>query len=178
MVGGRAVADNGEYAMHLWVHIVLSGGFLQRAALAAATSLILASPLAHAEVYAGKEQQPDIGIKWTPFDKPYDLGMQYLYNQGRTAIATAAGSALATPGALPNVNAQLNALQLFSKWQYSKNLQIRANHWFQRLSTDNWAYDNANAVSSNGVLLAGQPSAGYRANVVSLSLSYLSYSGW
>jgi DmsE family decaheme c-type cytochrome len=63
MVGGRVLADNGEYAMHIWVYIVLSGGFLQRAALAAATSLILASPLAHAEVYAGKASEPDSDAK-------------------------------------------------------------------------------------------------------------------
>ncbi len=33
----------------------------------------------------------------------YDPGLQYLYNQGRTAIDTFAGAALAPPGALPDV---------------------------------------------------------------------------
>jgi len=116
-----------------------------------------------------------LGLKWTPWGKPYDIGIQYLYNQGRTAIDTFAGASLAAPAALPDVNARLNSLQLFGKWQYSKNLAIRANYWYQQLSTDNWSYDNATAVSSNGVLLAGQSSPNYRANVIAVTLTY---TGW
>lgn len=116
-----------------------------------------------------------IGVKWTPFDKPYDAGIQYLYNDGTTAIATAAGAALAQPGALPDVDAQLHSLQVFGKWQVSKHLLLRGNYWFQRLRSDNWSYDNATAVSSNGVLLTGQASPRYEAHVFGLSLSY---TGW
>lgn len=116
-----------------------------------------------------------LGLKWTPWGAAYDLGLQYLYNQGRTAIETFAGASLAPPGALPDVDARLNSLQLYGKWQYSKQLAIRANYGYQKLSTDNWSYDNASATSSNGVLLAGQSSPNYRANVIAITLTY---SGW
>lgn len=116
-----------------------------------------------------------IGLKWTPFGKTFDLGAQYLYNQGRTAIDSFAGAALAAPGPLPDVRARLNSLQLYGKWQYSKNLALRLNYWYQNLSTDNWSYDGATPVSSNNVLLSGQSSPNYRANVIAVALTY---SGW
>ncbi len=116
-----------------------------------------------------------LGLKWTPWGKPYDAGIQYLYNQGRTAIDTFAGSALAAPGALPDVNARLNSLQLYGKWQFTKQLALLANYWYQQLSTDNWSYDNAGMAASNNVLLSGQASPNYRANVIAVALTY---TGW
>lgn len=116
-----------------------------------------------------------IGLKWTPFDKRYDAGIQYLYNQGRTAIDTFAGAALAPPGPLPDVNSRLNSLQLYGRWQFSQNLTLRANYWYQQLSTDNWSYDNAGMAASNNVLLSGQSSPNYRANVIAVALTY---TGW
>jgi hypothetical protein len=115
------------------------------------------------------------GANWKPADKPYSGGLQYLYNQGVTAISQGAGSALTAPTAIPNAKSTLNSLQLFGKWQYSKNIVLRANYWFQKLRTNDWAYDNANAVSSNNVLLTGQQSPNYTANVFGLSIAY---TGW
>ena len=116
-----------------------------------------------------------IGAVWKPSDKPYDGGIQYLYNQGTTAISTAAGPALTAPTGIPNAKTTLNSLQIFGKWQYSKNIMLRANYWYQRYRTSDWAYDNATPVSSNNVLLTGQSSPNYTANVVGFSVSY---TGW
>ena len=116
-----------------------------------------------------------IGAVWKPSDKPYDGGIQYLYNQGTTAISTAAGPALTAPTGIPNAKTTLNSLQIFGKWQYSKTIVLRANYWYQRYRTSDWAYDNATPVSSNNVLLTGQSSPNYTANVVGFSVSY---TGW
>lgn len=56
-----------------------------------------------------------------------------------------------------------------------ENLALRLNYWYQNLSTDNWSYDGATPVSSNNVLLSGQSSPNYRANVIAVALTY---SGW
>lgn len=113
-----------------------------------------------------------LGANWKPDGRPFDLGFQYLYNQGTTEIGISAGPALAQPSALPDVKSRLNSFQLYGRWQYSKSLLVRANYWYQRLVTDNWSYDDTSPVSSNGVLLTGQSSAEYRANVFGVSLTY------
>jgi hypothetical protein len=52
---------------------------------------------------------------------------------------------------------------------------LRANYWFQKLRTNDWAYDNANPTSSTNMLLTGQQSPNYTANVFCISIAY---TGW
>ena len=70
---------------------------------------------------------------------------------------------------------KLHSLQLFGRWQYTKNLLFRANYWYQRYRATDWAYDNATPWSSNNVLLAGQPSSSYTAHVFGISVAYMNW---
>lgn len=128
--------------------------------------------------YVGSRTTDNIfgmGANWKPDGKPYEGGVQYLYVRGSTATSTAAGPALAAPIPIPDANSTMNSFQLFGKWQYSKNVLLRANYWFQRFSSNDWAYANATPVSSNNVLLTGQSPADYTANVFGISIAY---TGW
>jgi MtrB/PioB family decaheme-associated outer membrane protein len=121
------------------------------------------------------------GLDWKPEGKPYSAGVQYLYNDGVTALSLAPGPAfgvaqgLALPTAIPDAKNTLNSLQIFGRWQYSKNLLFRANYWYQHFSARNWAYDNATPTSSNNVLLTGQSSGSYNANVFGISVAYTNW---
>jgi predicted porin len=115
------------------------------------------------------------GFDWKPLGKPYSAGAQYLYNDGITAISLAAGPALTAPLPIPDAKNTLNSLQIYGRWQYSKNLLFRANYWYQHLRADNWAYDNATPTSSNNVLLTGQSSGSYTANVFGISVAYTNW---
>jgi hypothetical protein len=115
------------------------------------------------------------GLDWKPEGKPYSAGVQYLNNDGITALSLGAGPALAAPLPIPDAKNTLNSLQIFGRWQYSKNLLFRANYWYQHLRADNWAYDNATPTSSNNVLLTGQSSGSYTANVFGISVAYTNW---
>ena len=116
------------------------------------------------------------GFDWKPGDKPYTMGVQYLYNRGVTATSVAGGPALTPPPtAIPDVNNTLNSLQLYARWQYSKNIVLRANYWYQHYRSQDWAFDNATPTSTNNVLLTGQPSPTYTANVFSVSVGYTNW---
>jgi MtrB/PioB family decaheme-associated outer membrane protein len=116
------------------------------------------------------------GLDWKPEDRPYSAGVQYLYNEGLTAISPQSGPALTPPSApIPDVKNKLHSLQLFGRWQYTKNLLFRANYWYQRYRATDWAYDNATPWSSNNVLLTGQPSSSYTAHVFGLSVAYMNW---
>jgi hypothetical protein len=116
-----------------------------------------------------------VGLNWRPEGKPYDAGIQYLYNEGRTSYSLAAGPAIPASLPVPDVNNTLHSLQLFGKWQYSKNLLFRGNYWYQHYRSRDFAFDNAVAWASNNVLLTGQPSPSYNANVFGISVAY---TGW
>ena len=115
------------------------------------------------------------GLDWKPEGKPYSAGVQYLYNEGVTAISLAAGPALTAPLPVPDATYTLNSLQVFGRWQYSRNVLFRANYWYQHLSARNWAYDNATPTSSNNVLLTGQTSGSYTAHVFGISVAYTNW---
>jgi MtrB/PioB family decaheme-associated outer membrane protein len=116
------------------------------------------------------------GLDWKPEGRPYSAGVQYLYNEGITALSPQSGPALTPPsGPIPDVKNKLNSLQLFGRWQYSRNVMFRANYWYQRYRSTDWAFDNATPWSSNNVLLTGQPNASYTAHVFGISVAYTNW---
>jgi hypothetical protein len=115
-----------------------------------------------------------LGMRYQPADRRYDAGVQYILSDGTGETRLATGPGLtATP--VPDTRTKLHSLQVFRKYQYSKNIAIRANYWYERLRTDDWAFDGATPTSSNNVLLTGHMSPNYGAHVVGVSLSY---TGW
>ncbi|MCC6195628.1 MAG: MtrB/PioB family decaheme-associated outer membrane protein [Burkholderiales bacterium] len=123
-----------------------------------------------------------LGLNFKPADKKYDVGMLYIFSDGKGVYSPSVASVSATPAlglpapvSVPDTTTRQNSLQLFAKYQYSKNLLFRFNYWYQNLKTNDWAYDNAAATSSNNVLLTGHQSPRYDANVFGFSVAY---TGW
>lgn len=109
-----------------------------------------------------------IGLKWQPAEV-WDVGGTYVYNYGTglASVVTAPGIPLAM--SMPENWNRLNTLQLFAKWDYSKQLAWRFNYLYENLQSRDWAYDNLTQTSVNQVLLAGQNSPRYSNHVFGVS---------
>lgn len=116
-----------------------------------------------------------VGMRFQPENKRYDTGITYIYNDGTGRTSLSAGSALAAPLPVPDSKAKLHTLQLFAKYQYSKNIALRFNYWYERMRSDDWAFDNATPTSSNNVILTGQQSPNYDAHVFGVSVAYVNW---
>jgi predicted porin len=123
-----------------------------------------------------------LGLNFKPVDKKYDVGVLYVFSDGTgsyspsvSSVSATAALGLPAPVPVPDTKTRLNSIQLYAKYQYSKNLLFRFNYWYQDLKTNDWAYDNATMTSSNNVLLTGHQSPRYSANVFGLSVAY---TGW
>ncbi len=114
-----------------------------------------------------------VGVHYQPFDKKWDAGMTYIYNTG-TGTYDMGNLAGAVTG-VPSVNAKGNSLQLFAKYQATKNLLFRFNYWYQDLKSNDWAYDYTTPTSSQNVLLTGHQAPRYTENVFAVSVAY---TGW
>ena len=121
------------------------------------------------------DQTAGIGARFTPSSKQWDVGAQFLVGDGRGKTNLSAGSALATPGPVPDLRTKLQSLQLYGKVAVRKNVLLRFNYAYEHFRSDDWSLDNANATSSNNVLLTGRQAPGYDANVFGVSIAY---TGW
>jgi len=97
------------------------------------------------------------GLKWQPEDlEKWDLGGTYVINNGvgKTAIST--GPSIGVGSDMPNNWSKLHTLQLFAKWDYSKQVSWRFNYLYENLKSADWAYDGLVPGSNANVLLTGQ----------------------
>jgi MtrB/PioB family decaheme-associated outer membrane protein len=109
-----------------------------------------------------------VGLKWQPTEV-WDLGGTYVYNYGTGLAGVATGPGIPLAMSMPENWNRLNTLQLFAKWDYSKQLAWRFNYLYENLQSRDWAYDNLTPTSVNQVLLAGQNSPRYSNHVVGVS---------
>ncbi|NJD36527.1 MAG: MtrB/PioB family decaheme-associated outer membrane protein [Betaproteobacteria bacterium] len=110
-----------------------------------------------------------VGLKWQPEER-WDVGGTYVYNYGTglSSVRTGTGIVPAETSMPENWN-RLNTLQLFAKWDYSKQLSWRFNYLYENLQSRDWAYDNLTATSIDQVLLTGQNSPRYSNHVFGVS---------
>jgi MtrB/PioB family decaheme-associated outer membrane protein len=113
------------------------------------------------------------GLKWQPEER-WDLGGTYVLNlgRGRSDVTTAAGYNQAnsgTGGSVPDTWSRLHTLQLFAKWDYSKQLTWRFNYLYENLNSYDWALSNVGAQSNAGILLTGQQAPRYSNHVFGVS---------
>ena len=109
----------------------------------------------------------------------FDVGANWIYNQGRSDTGLTWGTQLAgltpTPVQLPASTYNLQSFQLFGKYQFSKNIVFRANWWYQKLDAKDYVYDNVTAWSSDRTVFAGQTTPNYSTNVFGLSVAYTGF---
>jgi MtrB/PioB family decaheme-associated outer membrane protein len=113
------------------------------------------------------------GLKWQPEEK-WDLGGTYVLNLGRgmSDVTTAAGYNQAnsgTGGSVPDTWSRLHSLQLFAKWDYSKQLTWRFNYLYENLKSYDWALSDVGAQSNSAILLTGQQAPRYSNHVFGVS---------
>lgn len=116
-----------------------------------------------------------LGVKFQP--EKWDLGAQYVYGRGigKSEIAVPANSTLTAPTALPETESRLHSVQLYAKWNYSKDVTWRFNYWIERLMTSDWAYDGVSATSNANILFTGQGSPSYWNHVFGVSVALSSW---
>jgi MtrB/PioB family decaheme-associated outer membrane protein len=115
-----------------------------------------------------------LGANWRPAGRPYDVGLQYIYNRGTTNTDLTPGPALAAPTAflpVPDVVNKLNQVQLYGTWQWSKTVKLRANYVYQTFKSNDWHYQNVLPWTSQNVLLTGQTPGSYHNNIFGLSVA-------
>ncbi|MBK9021275.1 MAG: MtrB/PioB family outer membrane beta-barrel protein [Sulfuritalea sp.] len=98
----------------------------------------------------------------------------YVLNLGRGSsdVTTAAGYAQAnsgTGGSVPDTWSRLHSLQLFAKWDYSKQITWRFNYLYENLNSYDWALSDVGAQSNAGILLTGQQAPRYSNHVFGVS---------
>ena len=109
------------------------------------------------------------GVKWQPEEK-WDLGGTYVHNYGigKTGVATASGIAPAAQP-LPDTWNKLHTLQLFAKWDYSKELSWRFNYVYENLKSYDWAISDVPAIGNTSVMFTGQLAPRYSNHVFGVS---------
>lgn len=117
-----------------------------------------------------------IGMRWAPREKKYDLGAQYLYTigTGMTGVSAASGAAASggVAGAVPDTKDKVQSLQLFGKYQYSKNVLFRLNYRYDRMTSNDWSWDD---IPLSSTLYTGHQSPDYSAHVIAFSVAYTNW---
>ena len=117
-----------------------------------------------------------LGLKWQPQEK-WDLGGTYVYNYGigkalidqAASPAVGAAAAIAASQPLPDTWNKLHSLQLFAKWDYSKQLSWRFNYVYENLKSYDWAISDVPATGNANVLFTGQQAPRYSNHVFGVS---------
>jgi MtrB/PioB family decaheme-associated outer membrane protein len=108
-----------------------------------------------------------LGLKWQPEER-WDLGGNYVFNHGVGKVGVTTSSALSEAIPLPDSYSRLHTLQLFAKWDQSKQLSWRFNYVFENLSSeDPFVYQPAK-VNPN-VLFTGQVAPRYNNHIFGVS---------
>jgi MtrB/PioB family decaheme-associated outer membrane protein len=115
------------------------------------------------------------GLKWQPEEK-WDVGGTYIFNHGigKSGInqeASTNTTVIAASQALPDTWSKLHTLQLFAKWDHSKQLSWRFNYLYENLRSYDWALSDVGPVVSGltSVLLTGQQAPRYSNHVFGVS---------
>jgi len=116
-----------------------------------------------------------LGLNFKPANKKWDAGLLYTYNNGTGEYDYAVGPNIPQVIPVPNTTVKSNQIQLYAKYQYSKNILLRFNYWYQNLRTNDWAYDGVTPVSSNNYLATGHQSPDYNTNVFGFTVSYTNW---
>lgn len=110
------------------------------------------------------------GLKWQPEEK-WDVGGTYVLNQGngRSGVSTNGGLAAAQP--MPETWNKLHTLQLFAKWDYSKQFSWRFNYLYENLKSYDWATSDLGTTvpGVTSVIFTGQQAPRYSNHVFGVS---------
>ncbi len=114
-----------------------------------------------------------IGARYVPEERNFDIGIQYVFDYGKSALDSWAGSSLAPSVGVPDATYRLHQAQLYGSYQWNKNIKLRAGYVYERLKGKDWAYDGSDLWSSNNVVGPGMVTDNYVDNLVYLTIAYV-----
>lgn len=100
-----------------------------------------------------------------------EFGFDYLHSKSRSGLDFAVGSALLTRP-LPRNQTRLDSLNIHASYKLKENLSLRANYWYERFRSSDWALDGIAPNTLANVILLGEDSPDYGVQFVSLSMVY------
>jgi MtrB/PioB family decaheme-associated outer membrane protein len=100
-----------------------------------------------------------------------EFGLEYLRSKSRSGLDFEVGSLLATRP-LPRDETRLESVNLHASFKLKDRLSLRANYWYERFRSTDWAIDGIEPNQLANVILLGEDSPDYRVHVISLSLLY------
>jgi len=112
-------------------------------------------------------------IEWQAIPSLVDIEFDYNFvdTEGKQTFNTGGASDLAGTS-LPAIESRLHHIKLGSTYYFQKDLSIKLNYQFYRLSEKNWAIDDMSADSVDKVVLTEERSANDNIHFVGLSVLY------
>lgn len=115
------------------------------------------------------------GLKWQPEEK-WDVGGTYVFNYGKGEStveqnAEATATAIVASRPMPDTWSKLHSVQLFAKWDYSKQLSWRFNYLYENLKSYDWATSGLGTTvpGVTSVIFTGQDAPRYSNHVFGVS---------
>lgn len=116
-----------------------------------------------------KDNTIGLGASYKPASLPLSGGMQYVWTKGNESWSqVGVGGAAATN--LPDNDYKQQSVQLWAGWKFNKDVTLRANYWWQKMDSVDWASNYVQPWSVGSSLwLSGQQSPNYTVNVFAVS---------
>ncbi len=120
-----------------------------------------------------RENTLGLGAELTPEDKKYSVGFLYSWTQGKdtTDLKDIGSLVIAHSEDVPDAKYTRNQVQLYGKYQWSKNLTLRANYVYEKLKGYDWAYDDV-TMATSGMIPSYMKTPNGTNNLFMLSLAY------
>jgi opacity protein-like surface antigen len=115
-----------------------------------------------------------LGVKYKPRDN-LSVGMQFIYgNSIGSTDYTNVGAANAVAAAVPFPDTKYRSqdLQLYAKYDYTKDVTMRVNYWYQKAETTDWAWDGVTPTTNNILILDGHQNPNYKNHIVGVSVAF------
>jgi len=109
-----------------------------------------------------------LGLSYVPAEEGYRLGIEYVHTDATSQIDFSDASL--TP--LPDLESDLDNIEIFAEYDYSDNLSYRASYAYEVYAEKNWNLDGVTAGTIDNVLNLAETSPDYRIGVIWLSLKY------
>ncbi len=111
------------------------------------------------------------GLTHEAIEDRLDIGADYVRSHSTSDVFVSTGTAL-TARALPQDTTRLQALTLYARYQWRKDVAVTFGYHLEDYESTDWAIDGIEANQLANIILLGEDSPDYRVNVVSVSFAF------
>ncbi len=109
-----------------------------------------------------------LGLSYAPIEESFRLGVEYMHTDAIGEIDFHD----ATATALPDLESDLDNIEIYAEFDYSEKLAYRASYIYEVYEEKNWNLDEVTPGTIDNVLNLGEESPDYKIGVLWLSLKY------